>query len=76
MKSLNAIVIGHYAVDGKVRADHYNLPQKARHNVFVSEGDSPDSSLLNLYKQVIETLSIEGHMVLNAFSVRGTYHCL
>ena len=65
VNSMSAIVIGHFSMDGKLKADHYSIT-KERHN----------TSTVNLFKQLIETFSFEGHTVLNGFSGNGILYAI
>lgn len=71
VQSVGAIVIGHFSMDGKLKADHFNFTSAIR-NMFII--DAPievgcsRSVPVALLQDVIEKFSYSGHMVLSAMT--------
>ena len=63
--ALNAVVVGHWAQNGKYMEEHVN---GKHHNVFIydrNHEEPRDSMATSLKQQIIETLSFDGQTVLD-----------
>ena len=66
MQLVGAFVIGHFSIDGKLKADHYNF--SAMHNMFIInapvETGCVKSVPVSLFQEVIEKFSYGGQMAM------------
>ena len=72
--AVGAVVIGHFSLSGKLLKEHFNMETEQHTNLFNSDQQeivAEDSIPISVLTPIINTLSYEGHCVIDATSGNG-----